>query len=94
MATAVYEKLVRIILEYINSEDSIPDKEVITYIPADLIKKHIRPHRLEVWWPQLSEEKQLLLQEYLPCHSHYNRPDQEDHIDGRPHQRSIVFIVT
>lgn len=56
----------------------------INYIPLNVLKERVRPLELERYFSLLSEEKRKKLLRYLPCHDHYNRDDDEEHIDGPP----------
>lgn len=73
-------------LEYLDkgSIQEIINSELIRYIPLYILKTRISATSLLRMWDSLTENQKSLLEKYLPCFEHYNRPECRTHIDGPP----------
>lgn len=86
-----------IIINNISSGD-IKNMEMneLQFVSAEYLIRHISPYDLLLMWYKLPSEhaQNFLLQSHLPCFIHYNRPNQEVHIDGPvPSQANCRFCA-
>ncbi|CAH1961525.1 unnamed protein product [Acanthoscelides obtectus] len=71
-------------LVYIEHPDQLMSHpELIEKLPKEYLLK-LSPYQLEQFWECLSNKlkEDSDLQERRPCYEHYNRPEDEIHIDG------------
>lgn len=66
--------------------DGISD-HLIPFLPVHIFKTKVNRISLEQKWHLLPHQKRVALEDYLPCHYHYNTLTMKDHVDAPPPSR-------
>lgn len=82
------EAVLKKIDEDCGSLDNISDYR-ITFLPTYIFKTKVNRISLEQKWHLIPKHKRSMLEDYLPCHYHYNTTG--DHIDAPPPSRKNCY---